>query len=78
MNVSVAVKERRSVRRFTRQDIPADILDALLEALIWAPSAGNLQSRKFFVVSEKSLKRQIAAAALQQSFIAEAPVVIVC
>jgi nitroreductase len=45
--------------------------------LIWAPSAGNLQSRKFYFVKEDRLKDRIAKAALNQRFIADAPLVIV-
>ncbi len=77
MNILKAVKERRSIRNFHRKDIPEDIIDMLIDALIWAPSAGNLQARKFYFVKDTALKREIASAALSQSFIAEAPLVIV-
>ncbi len=78
MDIFSAVKERRSIRRFIKKDIPEDLLNKLIDALIWAPSAGNLQSRKFYFVKDQKLKRQIAAAALNQDFISEAPVSIVC
>ncbi|MBI3592237.1 MAG: nitroreductase family protein [Nitrospirae bacterium] len=71
------IKERRSIRDFKEQDIPAEIIKKLTEAVIWAPSAGNLQSRKFYFVTDAKLKKAIAAAALNQNFIAEAPLVIV-
>ncbi len=45
MDIFSAVKERRSIRRFIKKDIPEDLLNKLIDALIWAPSAGNLQSR---------------------------------
>jgi nitroreductase len=47
MDVLKAVKERRSIRNFQKKDIPEDAVDKLIDAIIWAPSAGNLQSRKF-------------------------------
>ncbi len=72
-----AIRERRSIRDFQKRDIPKEIVDKLIDALIWAPSAGNLQSRKFFFVKDAKLKENIADAALGQSFIAEAPLVIV-
>ncbi len=78
MDVLTAVKERRSIRNFLGKDIPDDIMHKLFEALIWAPSAGNLQSRKFFFVRDGKMKREIASAALNQNFIIDAPVVIVC
>ncbi len=78
MDVFGAVRERRSVRSFLKKGISKEVLNALVDALIWAPSAGNLQSRKFYFISDEKIKKQIASAALQQNFIAEAPFVIVC
>jgi nitroreductase len=78
MDISIAVKERRSIRRYIKKEIPEDLIDKLIEALIWAPSAGNLQSRKFLIIKDEETKRRLAAAALNQSFIAEAPLAIVC
>lgn len=77
MSLLKLIKERRSIRDFEDKDISEDLINELVEALIWAPSAGNLQSRKFYFVRDKRLKRQLASAALNQRFIAEAPLVVV-
>lgn len=77
MDVFRAVKERRSIRSFLRKDIPEDVLSNLIDALRWAPSAGNLQSRKFLFIRDEMTRKQIAAAALNQDFLSAAPVVIV-
>ncbi len=77
MDILRAVKERRSVRDFQKKGIHQDIIDKLIEALIWAPSAGNLQARKFYFIQDAGLKKKIAKAALSQHFLAEAPLVIV-
>ncbi len=77
MNVINAIRGRRSIRDFKDRPIPDDALDRLIEALIWAPSAGNFQSRKFYFVKDPALKRALASAALGQSFIAQAPIVVV-
>jgi len=77
MSVKDAVKERRSIRKFLPKEIPTEILEDIKDALIWAPSAGNLQSRKFYFVFNQEIKEKIAAAALNQNFIAKAPLVIV-
>ena len=77
MDILKAIKERRSIRSFQKKDIPKKIVDKLIDALIWAPSAGNLQSRKFLFVKDVKLKEDIATAALNQDFIAEAPLVVV-
>ncbi len=77
MDILKTVKERRSVRDFQKKEIPQDIIDKLIEALIWAPSAGNLQARKFYFVQDAGLKKKIATAALNQHFLAKVPLVIV-
>ncbi len=77
MTILDAVKERRSIRKFLPKQIPDAIIDNLKEALIWAPSAGNLQARKFYFVFENKTKEKLAMAALNQSFIAKAPLSIV-
>lgn len=77
MSLLEIIKKRRSVRKFQRKEIARDVVDELIEALIWAPSAGNLQSRKFYAISSPEVKENLARAAWGQGFIAEAPLVIV-
>lgn len=77
MNILETIKERRSIRKFQKKEIPKEIIDKLIEALLWAPSAGNLQSRKFYFVFNQKIKKELTEAALGQSFIEEAPLVIV-
>ena len=77
MKILDAVRERRSIRKFLSKEIPDTIIDDFKEALIWAPSAGNLQARKFYFVKDKRIKEKLAEAALNQSFIAKAPLTIV-
>lgn len=72
-----AIKERRSIRRFKQTRLGTEIIDELLSLAQMAPSAGNLQSRDFVVVTDKATKRKLVEAALGQSFIEQAPVVIV-
>lgn len=71
------IQSRRSVRAFGSRDIEKQKIDMLLEAAKWAPSAGNMQARDFILVREKNIKEKIAAAALNQDFISEAPLVVV-
>ncbi|MBS1112922.1 MAG: nitroreductase family protein [Nitrospirae bacterium] len=77
MDILRAVRERRSIRDFQKKTIPDELLDKLMEALIWAPSAGNLQARKFYFVRNEKMRKMLAQAALNQNFIADAPLVIV-
>ncbi|MBZ9572410.1 nitroreductase family protein [Patescibacteria group bacterium] len=77
MSLLEIIKNRRSIYRFQKKQIPEKIINKLIEALIWAPSAGNLQSRKFYFVFNQKIKERLVEAALSQSFIAEAPLVVV-
>ncbi len=77
MTVLDAIKSRRSIRDYENKDIPETILDSLVEALRWAPSAGNLQSRRFYFVFNPDVRKKLAGAALNQLFIASAPLVVV-
>ncbi len=43
MNVYEAVASRRAVREFTDQQVPREVLERVLSAAAWAPSASNLQ-----------------------------------
>ena len=77
MELDEALKNRRSTRAFAKKDVPEGMVRALLEAAILAPSAGNLQSRRFFVVRREDARAALAAAASGQEFIHEAPVALV-
>ncbi|MCD6270770.1 nitroreductase family protein [bacterium] len=77
MSVLEIIKKRRSIRKFKPDPISEEVIDKLIEAIIWAPSAGNKQMRKFFFVFNKKIKKEIALTSLYQMFIEEAPLVIV-
>lgn len=70
------IKKRRSIRKFQHREIPEHLVDELIEALIWAPSAGNLQGRRFYFVRDQAVKDGLVRAAGGQGFIAEAPLAI--
>lgn len=77
MDVFEAIKNRRSVRAFTNKPVSEEEVMKLIDAATWAPSAGNIQPWEFVVVRDPEIKRGLSAAALDQTFIEEAPVVIV-
>jgi len=77
MTILDAIKNRRSIRDFRDQDIQETAVEALIEAIRWAPSAGNLQSRKFYFIFNKDVKKKLARAALDQTFISQAPLAVV-
>jgi len=77
VDVFEAIRSRRSVRTFTNQPVSDEEVMKLIDAARWAPSAGNIQPWEFTVVRDPEIKRELSAAALDQTFIKEAPVVIV-
>ncbi len=56
-----AVKNRRSVRSFKAQEVPADLLAQMLDAARLAPSALNEQPWEFVVIAEPAKKKKIRA-----------------
>lgn len=66
MLVSEAVVARRSIRRFTDTPVPNETIRELLERAARAPSGGNLQPWRIYVLNDDSMARF-------RSFIAERP-----
>jgi nitroreductase len=62
MDLYEAIRQRRSIRRFKPDEVPADVLDRLLEAAQWAPSWAHTQCCDVVVISSPEGK-----AALQTS-----------
>lgn len=77
MDILTAIKGRRSVRSFKDLPIEPPLIETLKDALIWAPSAGNLQSRCFYFVFNEDVKKRLVGAALGQKFISDAPLIVV-
>ena len=78
MDVIEAIRRRYSVRAYRNREIEKDKLQELFAAAHLAPSASNRQEWRFIVVQKPETKQQIAEIACKQTFIAQAPVVLVC
>lgn len=77
MDVFEAIKERRSIRSYTEENVSDEAVNQLIEAARWAPTAGNTQPLELVVVRDPEIKRRLMVAALNQAFIQTAPVVFV-
>ena len=77
MELSEAIKGRRSVRAFKKLDVPEELVAQLIDAARCAPSAGNIQPWEFVVVRNLSVKKKLVQSALNQALVEEAPLVIV-
>jgi nitroreductase len=76
MELKEAIKQRRSVRDYQDIPVPEDKLLKVLEAARLAPSGSNRQPWKFVVVKDSKTRQKLAKAAMEQTWIATAPVVI--
>jgi F420 biosynthesis protein FbiB-like protein len=56
------IRSRRSIRRYTDQPIAPEIVERLLIAAIWAPSAHNRQPWRFAVIQTDPAKLALASA----------------
>lgn len=76
MEVYRAIHGRSSVRSYQDRDVSEEIVTRLLEAACQAPSAGNLQPWRFWVIRDGKLKEDLVAAARAQRFVGTAPIVL--
>jgi F420 biosynthesis protein FbiB-like protein len=56
------IRERRSVRRFTGEPVANEIVEAVLEAGLWAPSPHGTQPWRFVVVTQPENRALLADA----------------
>lgn len=78
LSTKEAIEKRRSIRKFKPDPVPDEHLISLLEAARLAPSGCNAQPWRFKIVKDSKTILGLTKVAYEQSFIATAPVVIVC
>ncbi|MCR4433959.1 MAG: nitroreductase family protein [Caldiserica bacterium] len=54
MELFEAIKTRRSIRAFSNEPISQEILSELVNAGVWAPSAGNMQAWRFIIITDSN------------------------
>jgi F420 biosynthesis protein FbiB-like protein len=63
MNKTIAwLIDRRSIRRYQPEPIPPELIERLLTAASWAPSAHKRQPWRFTVLTEVEIKHRLATA----------------
>ncbi len=77
MDVFTCLKKLRQVRKFEKKDVDDKLIGVLLYHATQSICAGDCQEWNFIVVKDKEIKEKLYEAALKQSWIKEAPVVIV-
>ena len=74
--VQEAIRNRRSIREFTDQPVPADLLHSIISSGIWAPSGLNNQPWRFVVIRDLSIRNKLSALTHYGHIIKAAPVLI--
>jgi F420 biosynthesis protein FbiB-like protein len=54
------IQSRRSIRRYQERRVAPELLEKVLEAATWAPSAHNRQPWRFCVVTSDEVKQQLS------------------
>src|ERR671930_1499653 len=76
MEFERVVRRRRMCREYTDEDVPDEDVDRILDLAARFPSAGHTQPQEFIVVRDPTVKEDLGHAALDQMFLADAPVVV--
>jgi coenzyme F420-0:L-glutamate ligase/coenzyme F420-1:gamma-L-glutamate ligase len=56
------IRQRRSIRRYQERPIPPELIDALVEGAIWAPSAHNRQPWRLAILRSAASRESLARA----------------
>ena len=79
MDAIEAIRTRRSIRRYTREPVPDDVIAEILKAAMSAPSAGNQQPWQFVIITDRGLCEEIPTFHPYAQMVREAPVaILVC
>ncbi len=77
MDTLQAIRERRSIRTYKSEPIPAEHLEQILEAGRQAPSAANRQPWHFVIIGDPAQKQRVAEACHNQMWMADAAYIVV-
>ncbi len=79
MDAMEAILTRRSIRKYTKQPVPDEVLKELLEAGMYAPSAVNRQPWCFVVINDRKIMNEIPKYHTSSQMLREAAVaILVC
>lgn len=56
------IRERRSIRRYLEKPVPREVIEKILDAARWAPSAHNRQPWRFAIIENAETKHALASA----------------
>jgi nitroreductase len=71
------LSKRRSIRSFKEEPIEESKLNKILEACNLAPSSGGLQTFEIYQIKNREIKEKLVSAAKDQTYVAQAPLLLV-
>lgn len=77
MDFFQAVEKRRSVRKYSAEEVPPSVIERALQAAVLAPNSSNTQTWDFYWVRTPEKKQRLVEACLSQSAAREAKELIV-
>ena len=77
MFLSKYIRKRRTNEKFLNKKINNSNLNKILDSLIYAPNAGNLQNWRLIIIKNQETKEKLVEASYNQKRIANAPVVLI-
>lgn len=69
MDIDEAIRTRRSIRLYRREEVPRELLQEVIDTALWAPSGMNRQEWHLIVARGKEKDRLIEAVEQSQEFI---------
>ena len=70
------LKQRRTIRKYTGEDIPEKLLNELIETACRVSTTGNMQLYSIIITRDKEMKEKLAPAHFNQPTVTSAPVVL--
>ncbi|NQT21563.1 MAG: nitroreductase family protein [Planctomycetes bacterium] len=76
MDALEAIAQRRSVRNYSPEPVPVELIEKTVDAARRAPTARNVQPWEFVVITDPQVRARLAEICEYGRFIAESPVCI--
>ncbi len=77
MNLEELLRKRRSIRKYTKDEIDTDTLQKILQAGLLAPSSRNKKPCQFYVIQDKSILKSLSMIKPSGAFICDANAAII-
>ncbi|MBN2738181.1 MAG: nitroreductase family protein [Spirochaetales bacterium] len=76
MEILPEILKRRSVKSFTKESVPRDVIERICNAGRLAPNAKNRQKWRFVIVDDPEISASMMEASYGQEHVGQAPVII--